>query len=88
MSNSYPKNLFSEFYRPQRWLWKGYVFTGVCLSTGAGVHPLGRTPGQIHLLGRQPPWADTSLADTLPRQTPPQMATAVDGTHPTGMHSS
>ena len=34
------------------------------------------------------PWADTPRQTPLPGQTPPpQMATAVDGTHPTGMHS-
>ena len=54
------------------------VFTGLCLSTGrggGGVHPL---PG-IHT-----PWAVTPLGQTPP---PPEMATAADGTHPTGMHS-
>ena len=35
-------------------------------------------------LGRQP----TPQTDTPPGQTPPsKMATAADGTHPTGMHS-
>ena len=55
------------------------------------------TPRQTHLPGRQTPpvgrhplavrhpsWAYTpSQADTPPQQ----MATATDGTHPTGMHS-
>ena len=60
---------------------EGYVFTGVCLSTGgclplvpggvSATHPLGRHP-----LGRHPPCADTPQADTPtdkhpPRQTPP-----------------
>ena len=42
----------------------GYVFTGVCLSTGGGVHP---QAGGRHLphLGRHPPQADT------PWQKPP-----------------
>ena len=30
------------------------------------------------------PWADTPQADTRPQ---PEMATAADGTHPTGMYS-
>ena len=47
------------------------LFTG----GGGGVadSPIGRHP----LYGQTPPWADT----------PPQMVTAADGTHPTGMHS-
>ena len=45
---------------------------------GEGVHPLGRqSPGTPRPPGTQLP----------PRQTPPQVATAADGTHPTGMHS-
>ena len=48
--------------------------------------------------GQKSPWVDTPQADTLPGKTPPgrhplpvhagiDMATAADGTHPTGMHS-
>ena len=80
---------------------KGNIFTSVCqefcpqgrgclpLGLGGGVHlrqtPLssGRPPSQAYTpSGRHPPpSADTS------RQTPaPEMATAVDGKHPTGMH--
>ena len=46
-------------------------FTGVCLSTGAGLHPPGRHR-------RHPP------RQTPPTR---QTATAANGTHPTGMHS-
>ena len=72
---------------------KGYVFTGVCLSTGGkggrGVYipwayhprqispPPAITPGQTHPT-QTPAWADPP---------PDQTATAADGTHPTGMHS-
>ena len=47
-------------------------------------HPSGRHPQADTPLGRHTPQADT------PGQTPPppKTATAVDGTHPTGMHSS
>ena len=52
-------------------------------------------PGRQKPLPGQTPWeADTPLsshspwqADTPQANTPQQMATAVDGTHPTGMHS-
>ena len=43
---------------------EGYVFTGVCLSTGGvwPIHPPGQTAlGQTPALGRQPPWADSPL---------------------------
>ena len=61
----------------------------ILFTEGGGVCPL----------GRHPPRADTPRADTTPGQTPPgrhplgrhpppgQTVTAVDGTHPTGMHS-
>ena len=46
----------------------------------AGIHtPLGRHPP-----GRHPHWADSPLC---PVHAGKDMATAVDGTHPTGMHS-
>ena len=56
--------------------------------------PPGQTPptGQTNPLGRQTPspWAPPRqtphLADTLPRQTPQQTATAADGTHPAEIH--
>ena len=43
------------------------------------------TPLDRHPLGRHPPWADTPL---IRHPHPQQTATAADGTHPTGMHSS
>ena len=64
------------YYRLQKQLRKSNVFTSVCQEfcpQGRGVHPQADTPGQT------PPWQ----ADN----PPPQMATAADGTHPTGMHS-
>ena len=81
------------FYRSQRSC-EGYVFTGVCLSTRGRCLPkcmLGYTPRTKSrppgTKSRHPPdQKQTSPRDqrqTLPRQT----ATAVDGTHPTGMHS-
>ena len=98
-------------YRPQRSC-EGYVFTGVCLSTGgvgvsASVHagipppqadtfqsrhtpPPEQTPPQSRHPQSTPPGTDTpSRADTPRSRHPPprDMATAVDGTHPTGMHS-
>ena len=56
------------------------LFTwGVCIPACTGV--------DTHSPGRQPPPADTPpWADTSP--LPPPTATAADGTHPTGMHSS
>ena len=47
--------------------------------------PLGRHPPDRNPLGRHPLLADTPSWQTLPG-TPP-MPTAVDGMHPTGMHS-
>ena len=89
---------------------EGYVFTGVCLSTGGvclsacwdTTPPAKETP-----LPRTPPVKETPPAkETPPQRRPPcqgdplarrtplgadtpyrEMATAVDGTHPTGMHS-
>ena len=73
-----------------------YVFTPVCDSVhwGGGVHPPEQTPLSRHPLGKHPQ-ADTPLGGHPPRQAntpsrqtaPPEMATAADGTHPTGMHS-
>ena len=64
-----------NYYRPQRKC-EGYVFTPVFLSTvGGGLpHCMLGYPPRRHPPGREPP---------LPQQT----TTAVDGTHPTGMHS-
>ena len=87
-------------YRPQRSC-KSYVSTGVCLSTGEGgawsrgglVLGVGSGPG-----GGVCSWGGTwSQGGAIPgglvsqyalRQTPlGEIATAADGTHPTGMHS-
>ena len=76
------------------------LFTGRCLGDtplwpprqtpplgrpplGRHPHPRATPPGQTPTLNRHTPWTDS------PRQMPPpqQMATAADGTHPTGMHS-
>ena len=75
------------YYRPQQQLWKGNVFTSICqelfcpreeFCPGGGVYTDRQTPPSRHsTLCRHPP---------LP-SPPPQMATAADGTHPTGMHS-
>ena len=71
-------------------------------QTPPGRHQPGQTPPDRHPLGRHP-WVDTPRPDTSlgrhppgrhpPEQTPtwpeppPPTATAVDGTHPTGIHS-
>ena len=44
--------------------------------------PLPPPPSRYPMAGRHPTWQIPG------RQTPPGMATAADGTHPTGMHSS
>ena len=46
-------------------------------------HPLGRHTPRAHPPRQTHPWAHTPLD----RHTTPGMATAADGTHPTGMHS-
>ena len=53
-------------------------------SVHRGRSATGQTPLGKHPLGRHPPQADTLYRQTPP---PPATATAVDGTHPTGMHS-
>ena len=64
------------FYRPQRSC-EGYVFTGVCLSTGGvSVHGGVSAPGRAGIPACTE--ADPPAGET---------ATAADGTHPTGMHS-
>ena len=61
------------YYRPQQSC-EGYVFTGICLSTGgvsASVHA-GIPPPSRHPPGADPPGADTPWEQTLPQeQTPP-----------------
>ena len=72
----------AHFYRPQ-----GYVFTSICHSVHreSGRHPLQADPplGRHPLPGRHPPRQTLLQADTSQ-----ETATAVDGMHPTGMHSS
>ena len=62
-----------------------------------GRHPSGQTPLRAdtpqgrHPSGQTPPWADTPHLGRYPPGTSPpshQTATAADGTHPTGIHSS
>ena len=64
------------------------VHGGVPAPVHAGIHPLSRPPRQTHPLGRRPNRADTPpIGRHPPGQTPlSQVATATDGTHPTGMH--
>ena len=94
--------LFEEpLLPPANEVCEGYVFTGVCLSTGvsaplhAGIHPPDER--QIPPSRQTPLWADTPW-QTRPRQTPPGRYPPVQcmlgdtgnktgGTHPTGMHS-
>ena len=90
---SYASYADINFYRPQQYMWKGYVFTGVCLSTGREVYTsLGRHPQADTLLDRHPqadtPQADTLLgrhpqADTLLGRHPPA---DTPGRHPLGRH--
>ena len=85
----FPDNKFQMLIPPANEVWEGYVFTGVCLSTGGGVCPfacwdtplLGRHPPSRHPTGRPP-------TDT-PGKTPPMLGYGqqAGGTHPTGMHS-
>ena len=94
------QTLQHTYYRPQTKLQKGNAFTRVCQSfssQGGCLSHTPPTPGHTHPgqtpSGQTPPWADTPRQIPL-GQTPPHpvhtgidMATAVDGTHPTGMHS-
>ena len=58
----------------------------VILLTGGRCTPLGtHTPLDRHPLDRHTPYADTAPPGGSPPR--PEMATAADGTHPTGMHS-
>ena len=68
------------FYRPQQYLRKGYVFTGVFLSTGEGRFTSPLCQADTPLPGRHP----LCQADTTPaRQTPPCKAdTPLPGRHP------
>ena len=61
---------------------EGYVFTGVCLSTGGVSAPL--HVGIHNPLGRHPPLVDTPLGR---HQCMLGYGQQAGGTHPTGMHS-
>ena len=59
---------------------EGYVFTGVCLSTGGGMHGWGGEAcmaGGASMAGGHA-WQGACVAG--------EMANVADGTHPTGMH--
>ena len=63
-----PVHVFTSLLPPANEVCEGYVFTGVCLSTGGCLPhtPLGRNPrGQTPPVGRHLR-ADTPLADTPP----------------------
>ena len=71
-------------YPPQLLLRQGYVFTGVSLSTGEVYTPW---QADTPLAGRQSSGRRPLAGRHPPGRPPQQTATAVDGTHPTGMHS-
>ena len=62
-----------------------FFHRGVSASVHAGIHP----PGQIHPSGQTPPCPVHPGIHTSPCPVHAgiDMATAADGTHPTGMHS-
>ena len=70
--------IYLPFLRPANEVSEGYVFTGVCLSTGrVGVYPIVSNRGQrLTPPGRQPP-AQCMLG----------YGQQAGGTHSTGMHS-
>ena len=83
------RDLFDLFhYRPQQYLQKGYVFTGVCLSTGGVYTPWqADTPQQADTPapGRQTlPWqANHPNGQTPPRRETPSSCTDTRlGRHP------
>ena len=79
-----------QFLPPANEVCEGYVFTGVCLSTGGsasgpgvcGRHPLADTP-----FWQTPPFGRHPLSDTPMADTPPGDSQQAGSTHPTGMHS-
>ena len=89
-------------YRPQRRC-EGYVFTGVCLSTGGawssgvpglegGVWSGGKVPGQggawsWGCAGPRGTWSGGGIPACTEADPPGETATAADGMHPNGMHS-
>ena len=78
-----------NFYRPQRSC-EGYVFTGVCLSTGEGVclsalwdtHP--PPPEQTPPQNRHPPWSRHPLGADTPESRHPPGADTLQSRHPPG----
>ena len=86
MNNMYSIVIMSDYYRPQRSC-EGYVFTGLCLSTGGCLVRRGLSaPREVCS------WGTGLLRGGLPAcieadPPPGETATAADGTHPTGMHS-
>ena len=70
---------------------EGYVFTGVCLSTGGGglqAHTQGESwggSGRGRGLQAPTPWGGVCSRGCM--EAPPVTATAVGYKHPTGMHS-
>ena len=66
------------YYRPQRSC-EGYIFTRVCLSTGGSIWA-GTPQDQVHPPG-------TRYTSQGPGTPPKEMATVVNGMHPTRMHS-
>ena len=89
--NSLSFPVFLVYYRPQRSC-EDYVFTGMSVHWGLGVsasvhagipYPQEQKPPPLELTP-PPPTEQTPREQTPPRDT----ATAADGTHPTGMHSS
>ena len=56
---------------------------GVSVPVHASIHP----PQADSLPGQTPPWQTPPLGRHPRTDIPPEMATAADGTHPTGMHS-
>ena len=55
----------------------------VILFTAGG----GGVSAPVHAGIQNPSWADPPWSDTPLGRHPHEMATAADGTHPTGMHS-
>ena len=76
--------LFTYLPSAKTKLRKGNVFTSMCQEFCPHHHP--PLPGQTR---QTPPtdWANTPQVDNPPGQKPQQMATVVDGMHPTRMHS-
>ena len=68
------------FLPPANEFCEGYVFTGVCLSTGGGVclcsggMSATHTPPWADTPGHPPPWVDTLQVDSSSGQTHPPWA--------------